>query len=475
MIALIDKAVLKEILEIALINGGDFSDIYIEHKKTTGISCEGGKIEKVHSGLDAGAGIRVLAGDSTAYAYTNDLSREGLANAALVASRAVQGGKKDYNIDLRKLEPVVKFNFGTRPDQVKTEDKVKAVEVADKSAREVSFQQIKQVMVAYGDVIQNITIANSDGDFVEDERIRTRLAVQVVAAQDGTVQTGYDAAGSMAGFDLLIRNKPEDIAKSAAVRAVRMLEAIPAPSGRMPVVMAGEAGGTMVHEACGHGLEADLVQKELSVYSGKKGQEVAADYITVIDDATIGDRYGSYSFDDEAVASQKVVLIKNGILEEFLYDRLTATKDGIKSNGHGRRESYQHKPIPRMANTYISPGKDDPCHLIKEAGKGILVTKMGGGQVNTTTGDFVFDVAEGFLIENGEQGSMIRGATLTGNGPEVLRNIKMVGSDLGFTIGTCGKDGQGVPVSDAQPTLWIEDIIVGGTVHSKGNGKIKRV
>lgn len=472
---MVDKQVLKEILEIALGNGGDFADVYIEHKKVTGIGCEGGKIERVHSGIDVGAGIRVVAGDSTAYAYTNDLTRRGLSVAAEVVSHAAQGDKKEYNIDLRKINPLVEFNFGVRPDMVKTEEKVVAVESADRSARSVSPDLVKQVIVGYGDVIQNVTIANSTGDFVEDERIRTRLMVQVVAARENTIQTGYDAVGSMAGFDLLDRSSPEDIARVAAVRAVEMLNARPAPSGKMPVVMAGEAGGTMVHEACGHGLEADLVQKGLSVYAGRKGQMVASESVTVVDDATLSDRYGSYSFDDEGVSARKVTLIKNGVLEDFLYDRLTASKDGVQSNGHGRRESYQQKPIPRMGNTYIAAGREEPERLVKEAGRGVLVTKMGGGQVNTTTGDFVFDVAEGFLIVDGSKGPMIRGATLTGNGPEVLRNIKMVGKDLGFTIGTCGKDGQGVPVSDAQPTMWIENIVVGGTAQAKENARIRRL
>jgi len=473
---LVDRQVLKEILEIALGNGGDFADIYIEHKKVTGISCEGGKIEKVQSGLDVGAGIRVLAGDSTAYAYTNDLSRSGLADAAGIVSHAAQGSKKEYNIDLRKVKPLVEFNFGTRPDQVKTERKVQAVESADRAARVADPGHVKQVIVGYGDVIQNVTMANSSGDYVEDERIRTRLMVQVVAAEGETIQTGYEAVGSMAGFELLERNSPEGVASTAAGRAVEMLRAQPAPSGKMPVVMAGEAGGTMVHEACGHGLEADLVQKELSVYAGRKGQVVASESVTVVDDATLEDRYGSYSFDDECVPARQVTLIKDGVLQDFLYDRLTASKEGIESNGHGRRESYQQKPIPRMGNTYIASGREDPERLIKEAGRGVLVTKMGGGQVNTTTGDFVFDVAEGFLIIDGGKGPMIRGATLTGNGPEVLTNIKLVGRDLGFTIGTCGKDGQGVPVSDAQPTMWIDNIVVGGTAQSgKGNGSIRRI
>jgi len=212
-------------------------------------------------------------------------------------------------------------------------------------------------------------------------------------------------------------------------------------------------------------LEADLVQKSLSVYAGKNGQEVASPEVTVIDDATMSDRYGSYRFDDEGTPARKVELIRKGILTDYLYDRLTAMIDNKVSNGHGRRESHQHKPIPRMGNTFIAPGKTDPDKIIKNTKKGLLVKKMGGGQVNTTTGDFVFDVAEGYLINDGEIGPMVRGATLTGNGPNVLRIIESVGSDLGFTIGICGKDGQGVPVSDAQPTIAIKELIVGGTAH----------
>ena len=258
-------------------------------------------------------------------------------------------------------------------------------------------------------------------------------------------------------------------------RVLEMLKARPAPAGRMPVVMAAEAGGTMVHEACGHGLEADLAQKNLSVYAGKKGQVVASEEVSVYDDATINSKYGSYRFDDEGAPARKVNLIEKGVLVDFMYDRLTAVKDGRESNGHGRRESYQHKPIPRMGNTCIAPGRTDPEKIIRETRNGLLVKKMGGGQVNTTTGDFVFDVAEGYLIKDGETGPMVRGATLTGNGPEVLRIIEMVGSDLGFTIGTCGKDGQGVPVSDAQPTIAIKELTIGGTTSGEPNGKIRRI
>jgi len=468
VINMLDKDLLSEVLTVALSQGGDFADVYVEYKKLTGIGCEAGKIERINSGIESGAGIRVLLGDITSYAYTNDLSRESLLNVALTVSHAVAGqGGEQKSFVLQGVESPVKFEILERPDQVPTERKVAAVRAADLAARAVDPDKIKQVMVGYSDVVQHVTIANSRGYFVEDERIRTRLMVQAVAAEGAVIQTGFDSVGSHSGFELLERHKPEEVGAAAARRAVQMLTAKPAPAGKMPVVLAGEAGGTMVHEACGHGLEADLVQKGLSVYAGKKGQQVAAPNVTVIDDATLPDRFGSYSYDDEGVPSRKVVLIENGILKDFLYDRLSAHRDGVESNGHGRRESYQYKPIPRMANTYIAPGKDDPAQIIRDAGNGLLVKKMGGGQVNTTTGDFVFDVAEGYLIENGVVGPMVRGATLTGNGPEVLRLIEAVGHDIGFTIGTCGKDGQGVAVSDAQPTIRIKELVVGGTGHGE--------
>jgi TldD protein len=427
------------------------------------------------SGVDAGAGIRVLSGESTAYAYTNDLSRNGLLKAASIVSHAAASGKKGVNLDFTEVKPIVDFKFKERPEDVSTEQKVAIVTAADKTARAVDKNQIKQVMVGYGDVVQKVTIANSSGNYVEDERIRTRLVVQAVAVSGPVIQTGFEAVGSLCGFELFKSYPPEEVACTAANRALEMLKAKPAPAGRMPVVMASEAGGTMVHEACGHGLEADLVQKNLSVYAGKKGQVVASEEVTVYDDAAIDSRYGSYRFDDEGVPARKVNLIEKGVLVDFLYDHLTAVKDGRQSNGHGRRESYQHKPIPRMANTCIAPGKTDPEKIIRETRNGLLVKKMGGGQVNTITGDFVFDVAEGYLIKDGEIGPMVRGATLTGNGPEVLRIIDMVGSDLGFSIGTCGKDGQGVPVSDAQPTIAIRELIIGGTTHGAPNGKIRRI
>lgn len=472
---LLAKGDLQEILALATANGGDFADIFIEEKKTAVVSCEADKIERINTGIDAGAGVRVISGEATAYAYTNDLSKDGLAEIARIVSHAAQGAKKDLTFDLRKVAPQVDVNIDRRPDTVSIDEKVAIVMRANNTARGLDAR-IKQVMVGIGDVIQKVTIANTVGDFVEDERIRTRFMVNTVAAQDGVIQTGYTAVGGFTGFELFDETGPEEVAREAANRALLMLKAKPAPAGKMPVVMAGEAGGTMVHEACGHGLEADLVQKKLSVYANRKGQKVAADNVTVIDDATIPGKFGFFRFDDEGVPGQKSILIKNGELTDYMYDRLTAMKDGCASTGNGRRESYQDKPIPRMTNTIIAPGKEDPEKIIKSVKNGLLVKKMGGGQVNTTNGDYVFDVAEGFVIKDGQVAYPVRGATLTGNGPETLQIVEMVGSDLGYTIGTCGKDGQGVPVSDAQPTMLIKELVVGGTAHGDENGpSIRRI
>ncbi|WP_406676366.1 TldD/PmbA family protein [Moorella sp. ACPs] len=466
---LLTEADLKAILEAALAEGGDFAEIFLERRRTTSISCEDNKIERVISGLDQGAGIRVIAGENTAYGYSNDLSRESLIQTATLVGKALQSRPQPREISFKRPQAQVEFTIKKRPDQVPVAEKVALVQRANEAARAVD-KRITQVTVGYGDVIQEVTIANSDGILVDDERVRCRFVVNAVATDGKVIQTGFESAGGHQGWELFESVNPEEKARQAARRAVMMLEARPAPAGKMPVVMAGEAGGTMIHEACGHGLEADLVQKQLSVYAGKKGQKVASDLITVIDDPTIPGKYGSYRFDDEGTPGQKTVLIENGILKDYIYDYLTARKENRRSTGNGRRESYQDRPIPRMTNTFIAPGKDDPEAILRETKHGLLVKRMGGGQVNTTNGDFVFDVAEGYLIQDGKIGPAVRGATLTGNGPEVLKIIDRVGSDLGFSLGTCGKDGQGVPVGDAQPTIRIPEMVVGGILDEEDKG-----
>ncbi|WP_028309472.1 TldD/PmbA family protein [Desulfitibacter alkalitolerans] len=470
---MIKKTDLQEILAVAKKYGGDFAEIFIEKKNSSGVGLEAGKIERVVSGVDIGAGIRVITGENTSYAYTNDLSIEALMNAARIVAKSAGNDENPVSIDLSKEYKQRNVHVEKEPDTIPIDKKVEKVVEANRVAREVD-DRIKQVMVGYGDVVQEVVIANSLGELVEDKRIRTRFVVNSVAAEGSLIQTGYEAVGSFAGFELFDEMDSMDIAKKAARRAVKMLEARPAPSGRMPVVMTSQSGGTMVHEACGHGLEADLAQKKLSVYAGKKGEQVAAPEVTVIDDGTMK-KYGYLTWDDEGVKSRRNTLIKKGVLEEFMYDRLTAMKEKRESTGNGRRESYQNRPIPRMTNTYIDRGSVDPEKIIKETKKGLLVEKMGGGQVNTTNGDFVFDVAEGYLIENGEVKEAVRGATLTGNGPKVLSKIDMVGNDLGFAIGTCGKDGQGVPVSDAQPTLRVTELVVGGTEAPGTGPEIRRI
>lgn len=459
---MLEQPKLERLLSIALDRGGDFADVFVEHRVSNMVACEESRVERVNSGREEGVGVRVVWGEATAYAFTNDMDRTSLEKAARAAGEAARSESAAAIGDLRRHTPGQEFPVRQRPGSVPVEARVSVVERANREARAVD-QRVRQVMVTYGDVCHKIQVANSLGDLVEDERIRTRLNINVVAAQGQVIQTGYEVLGGVAGFELLAEEEVDAMARRAARRAVLMLDAEPAPAGQMPVVMAAEAGGTMIHEACGHGLEADLAHKGLSVYAGQVGERVAAPGVTVYDDATLPGRYGSYAFDDEGVPSRRTVLIEDGVLQGFLTDRLYAGLEDQVLTGNGRRQSFAHRPLPRMSNTCVARGTVNPQEIIDRAQFGLLVKRMGGGQVNTTTGDFVFDVSEAYLIEKGRVGRPVRGATLTGNGPEVLRNINAVGNDWGFAIGVCGKDGQGVPVGDAQPTLAIDGLIVGST------------
>jgi TldD protein len=453
----------QKVLKAALREGGDFADIFLERTLSTSITCEDNRIERVVSGTDSGVGIRVIFNKRSAYAFSNDLSGDSLLRLAETAAKAARGEIHATVLDLKKREPSVRFDIRKAPWDVPLTEKVGLVERGNRAARGYD-ERVRQVAVIYRDTLQDVTIANSEGVFCVDRRVGTLFLAHVVAAEGDVVQTGYEPVGGHLGFELFDSISPEEVALIAARRGVMMLSARKAPAGKMPVVLSSDAGGTMIHEAVGHGLEADLAQQGLSVYTGKVGEQIASPLITVIDDSTIPGKRGSFAFDDEGTESRKRVLIENGVLKGYMYDRLTAMKDGVSSTGNGRRESYQRQPIPRMTNTLIAPGSGRPEDIVSSVGKGLFVKKMGGGQVNTVNGDFVFEVSEGYIIENGSIGEPVRGATLTGNGPEVLRVIDMVGNDLGFSIGTCGKDGQGAPVSDAQPTLRIPEIIVGGHV-----------
>lgn len=451
-------------LSRALVNGGEFAEIFIERSFPLLIVCEDDRIEKVISGSDQGAGVRVIFGQRTAYAYTNEITTGALLELAGAVSQAAAGSSSaDLVMDFVRKRPAFDFVIKKPPEGVEASVKVALVRKANAVARSID-RRIKQVMVTYRENRQNVTVVNSEGHIAEDKRMYLTALAHVVAADKGIIQTGYEPVGGFIGMELFDASPLERAAETAARRAVRMLSARKAPAGRMPVVLSSEAGGTMIHEAVGHGLEADLAQTGLSVYSGKIGTRIASPLVTVLDDSTLPGRRGSFRFDDEGADAQRTVLVDKGVLKTFMYDRLTAMKDGAQSTGNGRRESYKHRPIPRMTNTMIAPGESRPEDILTATPKGLFVRKMGGGQVNTVNGDFVFEVSEGHIIENGKAGEPVRGATLTGNGPQVLMTIDMVGSDLGFSIGTCGKDGQGSPVSDAQPTLRIPEITVGGEV-----------
>ena len=443
-----------------LSEGALFADLYFERSRDLRIVLEGEKIEQLSTGEDAGVGLRRIEEDfHTNYAFSNDFSGETL----LALARRLGGRESARAFELNK--PVAgQLSVKVDPEEVGLSRKIEFVKQAAEVARRKS-PEIRQVRVVYQESFKELVMLDSEGRMVEESRLYTLFAVQVVAERDGLLQQGYEPVGGTVGLELFEEDPPEEVARRAAERALLMLSARRAPGGRMPVVLSSSAGGTMIHEAVGHGLEADHAEEGFSVYAGRLGEKVASPLITVIDDPTLPGKRGSYLFDDEGVPAERVVLIENGVLKNFLYDRATALKFGKKPNGHGRRESYRHRPIPRMANTYIAPGPHDPGEIIRSVSRGLLVKKMGGGEVNPVTGDFVFEVTEGYLIEDGEVGEPVRGATLVGNGPEVLRIIDMVGKDLGFGIGTCGKDGQGVPVSDAQPTLRIPELIVGGEVR----------
>jgi TldD protein len=461
----------EKILRIALRNGGALAELFFEETDSSRIFFEDGKVERIVDGKDRGCGLRLLYDNRSVYGYTTDLSAGALEALATTLSAAVTGKTGDHSgveaIEWRKTEAksreIAEYRVGQSPRSTTLREKVALAKRANDGARAV-FPKARQVTAIVLDSLRKILILNSDGLVSKDEKTYLQMAVEVVGEKDGRVESAYESDGGFVGIEFFEKNRPEDIGGEAARRAKVLLDAVPAPSGSMPVVLAAEAGGTMIHEAVGHGLEADLACNGLSVYQGKVGQMVASPLISVLDDGTMPERRGSYTFDDEGTPSQRNVLIENGVLKGYLVDRISAMKFDLPATGNGRRETFRHKPIVRMTNTYIAPGKDDPAQILRDTKWGVYVKSMGGGQVNTVTGDFVFAVTEGYLIRDGKIAEPIRGATLVGNGPKVLQIVDRLGNDLGFATGTCGKDGQGAPVTDAQPTMRIPEITVGGEV-----------
>ncbi len=451
----ISDALLYDIVS-GLSRFGQYSEIFMEDTKKLSAVYENSMLDRLENGSESGVSIRLIDGCRTYSAYTCEITEEALRKtySALISSL-----KAKNNSDIRFERPVSLSTYKTRSDR-QAEEKINIVADMDKAAR--CDKRIIQATSSYIESHRHTRIINSLGQDIA-QQLNYVTAYTIAAASDGkTVQSAYIPVGGVFGLEESMNMDYITAAKESGELAVRNLTAKNAPAGTMTVVLASDAGGTMVHEAVGHGLEADLACNGMSVYAGRLGQKVASELITVVDDPTLKTRRGNFIYDDEGTPAKENILIENGVLKNYMFDRLYGYKENTVSTGNGRRQSFRHRPIVRMSNTYIRPGVSSPKEIISSAGNGLYVKRMGGGQVNTVTGDFVFEVTEGCLIENGKLGEPVRNATLIGNGPQIMSEIDMVGTDLGFGMGTCGKEGQGVPVSDAQPTLRIPSITVGG-------------
>jgi len=461
--ALIDRDVVERTLGVALARGGDFAEVFAEDRAGVTARLDDGRVEELSSGRSRGVGIRVVRGETTGFAHTADCSAAGLAAAAVAAAAAATesgGAGRIAALPDRPVGPGPRA--GVLPGTVAKDAKVALLERADAAARARSGS-IRQVSAAYADGRRRILVANSDGVFAEDDQVRTRFTVTCVAEGDTGLHTGTESPGRTVGFELFDDVDPEEVARVAADRALALLRARPAPSGRLPVVLKRGAGGVLFHEACGHGLEADLVRRDSSVFRGRVGEMVASPLVTLVDDGTYGREWGTFAIDDEGTPARRNVLIDQGVLTDYIWDLVRARAAGRPSSGNGRRETYRHLPMVRMTNTYLVAGADDPSDIIADTEHGLYCAALGGGQVNTATGDFVFGVTEAYLIEHGEITEPVRAAQLIGNGPETLCLVDAVGNDFDTWAGTCGKDGQGVPVSAGQPTLRVAELTVGGT------------
>jgi TldD protein len=457
----------RVLLAETLRRGGGFAELFCEDTLHTSLYVEDGEVQAVVSGSERGTSLRLERGGVQFMASSNDVSLPALMKqASLLAEAAAAEGAASPSAPVepfaayapRGLSPVE-----ISPASVSLEEKLARCREGEEGAREHDSRLV-QVSARYLDSLQSVFTANSRGAWAGDRRARTTFFVQAVARDSagGRLYTGMQSAGGTLGFELFRERPAREVGADAARIAVLQLEGVPAPAGEMTVVVGASAGGTLIHEACGHGLEGDLVMTGVSVYSGRVGQKVASELVTVVDDGAFANARGTEEVDDEGTPSQRVMLIENGVLRGFLHSLRTAERLGMPPTGNGRRQNFRETPIPRMRNTFVLPGRSHPQDVLASVKEGLYVAKMGGGQVDVTSGNFVFHISEGYLIRDGRLGRPVRGATLTGCGPDVLASVDMVGSDFGFGIGTCGKDGQWVPVSNAQPTLRIPKIVVGG-------------
>ncbi|MFL5885201.1 MAG: TldD/PmbA family protein [Thermoleophilaceae bacterium] len=460
MSSLLSPELARQALAKALSRGGDFAEVYAEDRRSFALALDDRRLERPQGGAERGASVRVVSGDSTYFGHVDGLAEQDLMRVAESVAQAVHGDTRKPAA-LSAAQPAEGHRVELRPEDVEAARKADVLRACDETARSAG-DAVAQVMATYAEIRRQVEVFNSDGLAASDDRTRVRLSVQVVARRDGTVETGQESRGGHAGFELIAEN-PEHVAESAARKALTLLDAREAPSGRMPVVVGKGFGGVLLHEAVGHGLESDAIQKRASIYAGRVGDQLTEPFVNAYDDGRHAGWWGSDGVDDEGTPTQATKIIDGGTLSSYLYDVLRARKDGVASTGNGRRESFRHLPIPRMTNTYFAPGDGTPEDLIGGVERGLYAVSFGGGQVEPATGDFVFGVSEGYLIENGKVTAPVRGATLIGNGIEALRAIDGVADDLDIAVGICGKAGQQVPAGVGQPHVRLRALTVGGT------------
>jgi TldD protein len=456
---MLDPALAERVIARALANGGEFAELFVERRAGLTLAIDESRIESVQSGSEAGAGVRVLSGGTTYFAHVDGLDPADLERAADEAAAALRGDRAEPR-PLR-AEAAAPLPIECPPEGLPAARKADLLRELDERAR-AAGAEIAQATASYGEARREVAVANSEGLLSGDDRTRVRIGAQAVARRGERVETGAETLGGHRGFELF-DDDPAAIAATAAGKALTLLDAGPAPTGTMPVVVGGGFGGVLFHEMTGHGLEADHVQKGASVYAGKLGEAVAQPLLTAYDDGRLPGEWGSDAIDDEGTATQKTLVIEDGRLVRFLHDRRSAGREGVAPTGNGRRESFRHLPIPRMTNTYIAPGDAEPEAIVGEVEKGFYAVSFAGGQVDPATGDFVFGVNEGYLIEGGRVTRPCRGATLVGNCLQALAAIDAIGSDFWMKTGICGKGGQKVPVGTGQGHVRIASMTVGGT------------
>ena len=466
---------LQSYLSEALSAGGDYADLYFEYLSTSSIGIDESIVKSATQGVTLGVGVRVIAGERTGYAYSDDLSPEKIRKAARVAAAIARGPANVIKTGLEETRKHDLYPMVATPHEMGLAGRVELIQRADAAARAYD-SRVFQVQASYADSVREVLVASSDGKLSFDRQPMARMGVSVLAREGGAggagvPQHGYAGGGGRVTLDFFEKDKtPEHFAREAARQAIVQLGAVDAPAGEMTVVLGPGWPGILLHEAVGHGLEADFNRKGVSAFSGRIGEKVASELCTVVDDGTIsgyggGSRRGSLNVDDEGTPTQRNVLIENGVLRGYLQDTLSARLMNSHSTGSGRRESYQHIPMPRMTNTFMLAGQSDPQEIIRSVPKGVYCPSFSGGQVDITSGNFVFQATECYLIEGGRLTSPVKGASLIGNGPEALKYVSMVGNDLKLDegMGICGKEGQSVPVGVGIPTVKIDRMTVGGT------------